>query len=280
MKTKSRGIVHGFGIINHRLSMYLSIVYLGLKSKFTYRLSSFLDMLGRLIEFLGWLFIWATLLKDGGRFGTSMEEMVTYLVITRLVLTLTASTAGDEIARKIRDGSISTDFVRPINMKGFLFFNDIGNNLFKAFAVFLPIGIITALGFGFVPPQGLPPFLAFLFTMFLGAVLRFYYEYLLGLISFWLVRNPFLKWHFKNVANLFAGQFLPIWLYPAALATVTLFLPFRYFTYEPIALCLGKSPLSELPRILTAQVLWLGILYLAERLIWRSAYRKVVVQGG
>jgi ABC-2 type transport system permease protein len=266
--------------MTNRLSLYFTIVYLGLKSKLTYRLSSFLDMLGRLIEFLGWILIWAALLKDGGRFGTSMEEMVTYLVITRLVITLTASTAGNEIRRKIRDGSISTDFIRPINMKAFLFFNDMGNNLFKAFAVFLPIGVVTALGFGFLPPQSPLHFLAFLLAMILGAVLQFYYDYLLGLISFWLVQNPFLRWHFRNVANLFAGQFLPIWLYPAALATVTLFLPFRYFTYEPIALYLGKSPLSELPRILSAQVLWLGILYLTERLIWRSAYRKVVVQGG
>jgi ABC-2 type transport system permease protein len=260
--------------------MYLTIVRLGLKSKLTYRLSSFLDMLGRLVEFLGWILIWAALLKDAGPFDTSMEEMVTYLVITRLVITLTASTAGNEISRKIRDGSISMDFIRPVNLKGFLFFNDIGNNLFKAFAVFLPIGIITALGFGFMLPQSLIHFLAFLFTMILGAVLQFYYDYLLGLVSFWLVQNPFLRWHFRNVANLFAGQFMPIWLYPAVLAGITIYLPFRYFTYEPIALYLGKSPLSDLPRILTAQVLWLAVLYLTERLIWRAAYRKLVVQGG
>jgi ABC-2 type transport system permease protein len=264
----------------NRFMMYLSIVHFGLKSKLTYRLSSFLDMLGRLIEFLGRILIWAALLKDADRFGTSMEEMVTYLVITRLVITLTASTAGDEISRKIRDGSISTDFIRPINLKGFLFFNDMGNNLFKAFAVFLPIGIITVLGFGFMPPQSPAHFLFFLFTMILGAVLQFYYDYLLGLVSFWLVQNPFLSWHFRNVANLFAGQFMPIWLYPAPLAAVTIYLPFRYFTYEPIALYLGKSPLSELPRILTVQVLWFAVLYLTERLIWRAAYRKLVVQGG
>lgn len=260
--------------------MYLTIVRLGLKSKLTYRLSSFLDMLGRLIEFLGWILIWAALLKDAGRFGTSMEEMVTYLIITRLVISITASTAGNEISRKIRDGTIATDFIRPVNMKSFLFFNDIGNNLFKAVVVFLPIGIITGLGFGFLPPQSPVHFLSFLFTMILGAVLQFYYDYLLGLISFWLVQNPFLGWHFKNVANLFSGQFMPIWLYPRALAAVTVYLPFRYFTYEPIALYLGKSRLSEMPRVLTAQVLWLAVLYLTERLIWRAAYRKLVIQGG
>jgi ABC-type uncharacterized transport system permease subunit len=55
--------------------MYLTIIRLGLKSKLTYRLSSFLDMLGRLVEFLGWILIWAVLLKDAGPFDASMEEM-------------------------------------------------------------------------------------------------------------------------------------------------------------------------------------------------------------
>jgi ABC-2 type transport system permease protein len=266
--------------MKRRFSLYQTIIWLGLKSKLTYRLSSFLDMTGRLIEFLGWILIWTALLGAGARFGTTMEEMTTYLIITRLVITLTASTAGNEISRKIRDGSIAMDFIRPLNFKGFLFCNDIGNNLFKAFAVFLPIGVITALGFGFLPPQSPAHFLSFLVALLLGAVLQFYYDYLLGLLSFWLLQNPFLSWHFRNVANLFAGQFMPIWLYPAGLAAVTLFLPFRYFTYEPIALYLGKSPLEELPRILLTQLIWLAVLYLIERLIWRAACRKLIVQGG
>jgi ABC-2 type transport system permease protein len=262
------------------LSVYTTIVWLGLKSKLTYRLSSFLDMAGRLIEFLGWILIWAALLGSGVRFGTSLEEMVTYLIVTRLVITLTASNAGNEISRRIRDGSISNDFIRPLNFKAFLFFNDIGNNIFKAFAVFLPMGVITALGFGFLPPQSPLHFLAFLGSMLFGAILQFYYDYLLGLVSFWLVQNPFLRWHFRNVANLFAGQFMPIWLYPAWLASATLYMPFRYFTYEPIALYLGKTSLGELPRIFVMQGIWFCLLYLAERLIWRSAYRKVIIQGG
>jgi ABC-2 type transport system permease protein len=263
-----------------RVSMYGTIVWLGLKSKLTYRLSSFLEMVGRLLEFLAQIMIWAALLGGGVRFDTSLKQMITYLIITRFVITLTSSTAGSEISRKIRDGTISVDFVRPVNLKGFLFFNDIGNNIFKAFAVFVPIGVIVALGFGFLPPQGPLHFAAFLAVLFLGAVMQFYYDYLLGLITFWLVQNPFLKWHFKNVSNLFTGQLLPIWLYPVWLANLTVYLPFRYFTYEPIALYLGKSPLEDAPRILLIQMSWMLLLYLLERLLWRGAYRKLVVQGG
>lgn len=263
-----------------KLSMYLTIVRLGLKSRLTYRVSSFLEMVGRLIEFLVQILIWVALLGDGVRFDTSLEQMVTYLVITRFVGMLVATNAGGAIRNRIRDGSISNDFLRPVQLKGYLFFSDIGNNLFKAFAVFLPVCVIVALGYGFVLPESAAQVGFFVLTLAFGTFIMFYYNYILGLISFWLISNPFLRWHFRNVEQLFAGQFLPIWLYPAWLASVTTFMPFRYFTYEPIAIYLGKTPLENIPQVLCIQLFWMLALYIIERVMWRMACKKVIVQGG
>jgi ABC-2 type transport system permease protein len=224
--------------------------------------------------------IWVALLGSGARFDTSLREMVTFLIITSIVVSLTASSAGDEIAEKIRDGSIAADLIKPVNLKTLLFFNDLGDNIFKTLVGFLPIGIIVVLGFGFLPPTGIAHFLAFLIVLVLGAALQFYYNYILGLFTFWLISNPFLRWHFKNVTQLFSGQLLPIWLYPAWLAQITVFLPFRYFSYEPIALYLGRSPLESLPQTLLIMSVWLFILYAIERILWHFAIKKLVIQGG
>jgi ABC-2 type transport system permease protein len=123
-------------------------------------------------------------------------------------------------------------------------------------------------------------FLLFLLTLACGTFMMFHYNYVLGLISFWLIDNPFLRWHFRNVEQLFAGQFLPIWLYPGWLATITSFMPFRYFAYEPIAIYLGKTPMHSVPQVLFIQLFWMITLFLLERLMWRSAQKKVIVQGG
>mgnify|MGYP001081547821 CR=1 FL=1 len=61
---------------------------------------------------------------------------------------------------------------------------------------------------------------------------------------------------------------------------ITEFLPFRYFTYEPLAIYLGKTPVSEIPRVLLIQAFWLVALYAVERILWRRACKKVLVQGG
>ena len=270
----------GGGEAVNQVALYSLTLWYGLKSKLTYRLSSVFELLGKFLEIFAQILIWVALLGSGARFDTTLSQMVTYLILTRVVSTLFATQAGNEISDKIDDGSIANDFVRPLNFKLYLLCNDLGNNFFKVLVVFLPIGVLAGLRYGFLLPQTAAQGAAFLVSLAFGALLTFYYSYLLGLLSFWLIKNPFLRWHFRNVEQIFSGQFFPIWLYPAWLSAITEFLPFRYFTYEPLAIYLGKTPASEIPRVLLIQAFWLVALYAVERILWRRACKRVLVQGG
>lgn len=263
-----------------RIPFYLSVLKYGLKSKLAYRMGAFLSTVGVLIQFLGRIMVWVALLASGVAFDTTLREMITFMVISMMLSEIVSSSAGRTIARRIRDGSIAIDFVRPIQLKSYLFFSDIGNNLFLALVVYLPVYVVISLGFGFLPPASPLHFLAFAITACLGLILQFYYSYILGLASFWLIKNPFISWHFRNVETLFAGLFMPIWMYPGWLAAVTVFLPFRYFTYEPITFYLGRVSVDSFWHVFLIQTMWLCILYVAERLLWSRACRKVIVQGG
>ena len=259
---------------------YMMVVMLGIKSKLVYRIGTLLNTVGIFIEFFGRIMIWVALLTSGKRFETTLPEMITFMVLSMVLEQVVSSSSGSVIAQHIRDGSISFDFVRPINIKAYLFFNDIGNNIFSALVVFLPICVIMSHNFGFSPPASSLHGLFFLTSACLGLVMRFYYSYILGLFSFWLLKNPFTSWHFRNVEMIFAGLFMPIWMYPAWLASITQFLPFRYFIYEPLAFYLGKTPIDSIWRIIMNQFVWLAVLHIIERLLWRKACHKVIVQGG
>lgn len=264
----------------NQVALYSLALWYGLKSKLTYRLSSLFELLGKCLEVFAQILIWVSLLGSGTRFDTSLPQMVTYLILTRVISTLFATQAGNEISNKINDGSIANDFVRPINFKLYLLCNDLGNNLFKVLVVFLPVGILAGLVYGFIMPSTVVQGLVFLLSTVFGALLTFLYSYLLGLLSFWLIKNPFLRWHFRNVEQVFSGQFFPIWLYPAWLSSLTELLPFRYFTYEPLAIYLGKTPVNEIAHVLLMQLVWLVILYTVERIVWHRACKRVLVQGG
>lgn len=263
-----------------KIVLYSLALWYGLKSKLTYRLSSIFELVGKFIEFFAQILIWVALLGNGSRFDTNLTQMVTYLILTRMVTTLLNSTAGNVITRGVRDGSIGNEFVRPLNLKVYLFASDLGSNVFKVLVIFLPLSIVAALMYGFVFPPSLLHGVCFAVSLLLGGFMMFHYSYLLGLVSFWLFRNPFYKWHFRNVEQIFSGQFFPLWLYPVWLSIITEYLPFRYFTYEPLAIYLGKTPVEEIPFVIGLQVLWAVTLYVAERIVWTKAQRKVIVQGG
>ena len=264
----------------NRFLYYKTTIIYGLKSQTVYRVSAWLNSSGNFFTFVIQIFVWQALLGNGMRFDTSLQEMITYLLLTQIAKAFVSSFSGNTISRLVRNGDIAVYLVRPIKLKTHLLLDDIGRNMFQVLLVYLPICILLALWYGFVWPAN--PFVIILTLVMLinGMIMLFYYRYTLGLISFWLVSNPFTSWHFQNAESLFSGQIIPIWLCPAWLSSITQFLPFRYFTYEPLTIFIGKTPFEQSGRILIIQFIWLGMLFMLERFVSSRAMHKLVSQGG
>jgi ABC-2 type transport system permease protein len=209
----------------------------------------------------------------------SFTSMVTYLIVTTVINYLTYSSAGDELTKLIEDGSIEIKLLQPVSIAAQLYFRKIGGNIAYTLSTLPPMVLFAAL-YGFSPPA--EPWMAvfLLVAVINGSLIIFFFRYLLGLVSFWLIRNPFIAWYFITVESLFSGNVVPIWFYPAWLGTVSRFLPFRYFVFEPVSLYLGKTPASEAGIILLMQLLWLGVFIGIERIVWSRAHKKLIVQGG
>lgn len=73
---------------------------------------------------------------------------------------------------------------------------------------------------------------------------------------------------------------VPIWFYPEFLKSVSYWLPFRYMTFEPINIFLMKTSVEQAWVPILAALLWLVVLSLADKLIWRAAAKKLTVNGG
>jgi ABC-2 type transport system permease protein len=224
--------------------------------------------------------IWRAIYAKNQMIGDiSFVNMLTYLVVTTVINNLVSSTAGDEVTDLIEDGSIETKLLQPASIVSQLYFRNIGKNIFYTLSTLPPMAVFVII-YGFSPPAE-PWMVGFLLVAVInGSLIIFFFRYLLGLISFWLIRNPFIVWYFITVESLFSGNVVPIWFYPAWLGTVSRFLPFRYFIFEPVSLYLGQTPASEAGSILCMQLLWLGVFVGIERIIWSRAHRKLIIQGG
>jgi ABC-2 type transport system permease protein len=79
---------------------------------------------------------------------------------------------------------------------------------------------------------------------------------------------------------LFSGYFLPLEFYPEWLAAVTRALPFQAMVYTPSAIYTGSLAGSAALYAFLAQLGWTAALLGAGRLAFRTAYRRLVMQGG
>lgn len=258
----------------------LATIYFGFKSKLIYRMSAWLGSISNVTTFLIQVMIWWALLGSGERFGTTFEMMLTYTVLTQMASAFVASFSGQTISSLIQTGDISAYLVRPLKLKQHLFLNDFGKNLFDVLLLNLPVCLLLVLFWGFSVPDNPWVIVVSVIMLVNGMVMLFHYRYILGMLSFWLIKNPFTSWGFQNAESIFSGKFLPLWLCPQWLDVLSQFLPFRYFTYAPVALFVGKEPLSGAGRTLLIQLIWIAVLVGLEKLVSAKAYKKLIVQGG
>jgi ABC-type uncharacterized transport system permease subunit len=72
-----------------------------------YRLSALTGIVTSLFHFLVEVVLWKTLLGAGIRSGTSMRDMLGYIMINGFVLSLTSSNMANTLGGEIQDGSVA-----------------------------------------------------------------------------------------------------------------------------------------------------------------------------
>lgn len=256
----------------------LEFIKIGFKQRIIYRSSTLWALISSFLVLFLQIKLWQVLLASSVALDNrTLLDMVAFLVINLFLISLTTCNAAGMIESLIRDGSVSSNLTRPISFKKQIMGVQIGANLhFLLFTALLPAAVaITIYGIKF------PDFsnaLLFCVSALLGAVITFEIQYIMGLLAFFLVTVWFSNFYFTGFMTLFGATAIPLWYYPDWLANLCYCLPFRYITYEPILIFLEDSP-NRLRTILI-QILWIGALFLLEKLVWGKAERKLIVQGG
>ncbi len=262
------------------MKKYLVVFQKSLKSEITYRSAALAGIVSALLSFLIQIFLWKALLGAGVRQDTSFSDMLLYVIINSVMLELTRGNVAGVIENSMIDGTISMELLRPISFKYYTLANIFGKNIYGTLTRTVPIIAISVF---LVSPSSLPDAAhagMFLISALLGVLLLFEITYLVGLLAFWLQRCWFLSWYLKGFLTFFGGTTVPLWFYPDFLAAASYFLPFRYMTFEPINFFLGKTPIAGAWIPLLAAFLWLVGLSLSDKLVWKSAVKKLTVNGG
>ena len=188
-----------------------------------------------------------------------------------------------DLLDKIRNGNISYDLCRPLDMYWFYYVRIAAQKLtgslmrgipMMIFAVFLP------RGWGLAAPasaQGL-------FFSLLGLCLGLLCVCALENITMAFTMRTLDPRGIQTLLNLLmttlCGNILPLTLFPDSWQKVITLLPYAQLLDGPIRLYTGDYAVSEAPRILFVQAVWTVVLVFAGYNLWRAGQKRMIVQGG
>jgi ABC-2 type transport system permease protein len=211
--------------------------------------------------------------------GFDSADAVTFVWLAQAMIMTVYIFSWWELALRIRDGSIATDLLRPLDPQRYWLAYDLGRAPYHLLFRGIPPFIVGALVFDLHWPSPLDA-LAFIVALALAVVVSFGFRFIYNSVAFWLLDFRGVVTVSTTIVIFFSGMAIPIRYFPEMLRQICYALPFASVIQTPIDVWLGKRSGLDLAGVLALQLAWgLALLGLGKILLARAT-RKLVVQGG
>ena len=259
------------------MKKYWHIVTNEIQHQFTYRVNIAAYAIGNIAELVALAAIWTVIFKNiDSVYGYTANDMISYVVFAWFFSFLTTTYAFERtIARDIHEGTLSNLLVKPQSYIRYVMTVATGRILI-AFLIVLVQGAIV---FSFFRGQlaSLPDFFTILLLICMLIATYFinlFLSIIIGFIAFWTTEVNGTYYSIKVFSRFMSGTFFPISLLPLFFVKVSYFLPFVYTIYIPVQLYLGKISFAEGLRGLAIEMLWLVVLYVIIKIVWRLGLKR------
>lgn len=211
--------------------------------------------------------------------GIQFKMLTTYIVLSFIMQCVFMM---DEylIENKVKSGLISSDLLKPINFRVYIFSYNIGTLLFRVIMQMVPALVVSVLFFGLQPPFSVSMGVYFLISVVLGYIVLYNLNFIIWISSFWFY-GTFSLVTIKDAAiMILSGALLPLWFMPPSIADFIALTPFKSIYFVPISIYLGSVPADEILSNILIQLAWAAGLFIAGQVLWSAAQKKLVIQGG
>lgn len=261
--------------------MYFELLKNSIKQSLVYRANVFINFLTSFLYLFVTVNIWKALYRGVSQMDDiSFTQMLTYVLITQVLVSFKGMQVSNFFAMRIRKGDISLDFIKPYDLKYYSIFVTAGEVLFKIVVYSLPMLFLGILLWGFQFPKEGWQWLCFIISASLGAVIYTLIEYVMGLTIFWFKTGFHVQWIMNALFTLFSGSKVPLWFYPDWLKVIADYLPFRFIVFEQANIFAGDVTFGYAITVMIIQIFWIMVLSLIGRIVWHYAQRVITVQGG
>ncbi|MEA2654626.1 MAG: viologen exporter family transport system permease protein [Chloroflexota bacterium] len=212
--------------------------------------------------------------------GVELPGLLTFLTLANLQLMLMRPMLVWYIQRRIHDGQIALDLVRPAPLLGQLFAQQVGAT--AGLLPFVVLGVPFAMLLGnLAGPASPASAVAYLVSLALAYLISVLIGLLMGLLAFWTVQSQGVGVIYEFAAQFFGGALIPLMFFPPLLLGVARVLPFQAQVTIPVSIYTGAiSSAGDLAAAFALQMFWVVALAFIAGGVWRYARRVVTVHGG
>lgn len=246
-----------------------------------YRFDFWLRVSSVLILMYGMRWLWIALYTQRpGAFGVSLQQMVTYAVMSMAINNLFFTSPPYYMARQVRTGAIDGDLLKPIDFQLHMLARSTGEMIFRIFTIAIPGMLAGYFFFDLQFPVTLRTWFLFMIAFLLGYLVNFNLEFLLGTLAMVAVEIDNIDWAFHATTRFFSGQYVPLWLFPGILGTLAAVLPFRSISFIPLSIYTGAMRGNVITQAILFQMVWVLILWVVSRWVWGRVQLRIISQGG
>ncbi len=267
-------------VLRRNFSIYGAIAATTSKEFLTYRAWFWLGMILNVIAMTIFVYFWKAVYTNTSSIaGMDLQQTLNYILLARVLTPLGDMFMIFEFGYNLREGAMAILLLRPVNLQGNYYVVSLAHlGMFLVWEI--PMAFVATFVFGLQWPTSLVVWGAFLVTAILGHTVLFFFDWILGCLTFYTTEVWGLGVLVEGVSLFFSGSLVPLVMMPGWLQALTHALPFAQAVYAPLSVLTGIVPLSQVWQVWLVQLAWIAGLGLASQLIFRVAIRKVTVQGG
>jgi len=263
-----------------KVEAYLEFAKRAFSREGTYRTEVFTHIGSIVLRVYLIMVVWSALYRGNGvRQNVPLHSTITYLVLALLIGLIYNVNGAYVVRERIREGSIAIDFMRPISIPWYVFFDTVGQTGFAVLQI-IPALALALLIVHVDAPSSIAAFAAFVASVAVGFVVNFFLDMMMATITFWTMEIFGIQLMVQFITSLLSGAVVPLYFFPGALQKVVVALPFAAIYNAPLSIYIGRVHGVEIAQTLAVQVLWAAVFGSMSFLLWRVGERRVVIQGG
>ncbi len=261
------------------LGPYRKSFSLAWSAQLTYRVNF---LVGRVREFVvyGALLLLYTALPQGSGSYTQ-SDLLTYTLMGSLLASGAFIFSMNTIATEIADGDLSNYLLRPINYFGYWIAQSGAAKLLTFGSGVVQILILSWLfssqSFSF---HTNPVALLQTLVLYIGSLALIQtFDFVAGLFSFWTNRGHGMRWLIMIFLQFLSGSYIPLDTLPRKVSTILSWTPFPSILFAPLQAYLGKLNGTAFVQTLLIQWLWIIVMVLVVRILWKRGLRTYGAYG-